>query len=132
METSAIVDARSLPLQPVSPKLGESDAENCRPRVLVVLEHYVPGYRAGGPPRTVANLVARLGDRLDFWIFTRNHDFADRIPYPTVRSDNWNEVGKARVFYCSPRNLWKGAIRRVVDEVGPQVVYLNSFFSPLT
>ena len=101
-------------------------------KLLVLLDHYLPGFRAGGPPRSLANVVERLGHRIEFWIFTRNHDFADTTPYQEVQTNKWNDVGRAHVYYCSPDRLSAGTIRRTITEVAPQVIYLNSFFSSLT
>lgn len=101
-------------------------------KLFVLLDHYLPGYRAGGPPRTLSNMVEKLGDRIDFWIFTRNHDFADTRPYPTVKTNAWNTVGRAHVYYCAPENLSARAIRKAIRDVNPDAVYLNSFFSRLT
>ena len=34
--------------------------------MLTLIDYYLPGFNAGGPLRTVANMVDRLGDRLAF------------------------------------------------------------------
>lgn len=103
-----------------------------QPRILVLLDYYIPGYKSGGPLRTIANMVTRLGRRFDFWVLTRDRDATDTAPYPGVRADAWVEVGQARVWYASPGGLGARAIRQRVAEVGPDVIYLNSFFSKLT
>src|ERR1700744_4330388 len=101
-------------------------------KVFVVLDYYLPGWRAGGPPRTIANLVERASEEIDFWIFTRDHDFGDRAPYTDVERDKWNQVGNAHVFYCSAKRLSLRTLRELLEEVRPDIIYLNSFFSPLT
>lgn len=101
-------------------------------KLLVLLDYYSPGFRAGGPPRTLANMVERLGDRIEFWIFTRNHDFSDLTPYAEVQTNQWNTVGRARVYYCSPEALSLARIRGLIREIAPDAIYLNSFFSMLT
>ena len=35
-------------------------------RILTLVDHYPPAYKAGGPLRSVSNLVERLGDELEF------------------------------------------------------------------
>ena len=37
-----------------------------KPRVLVFIDWYAPGYKAGGPVRSLVNLVDHLRDRIDF------------------------------------------------------------------
>lgn len=102
------------------------------PRILTFLDYYLPGYKAGGPLRTISNLVDQLGQRFDFRIVTRDRDAGDAHPYSGVIIDAWNEAGNAKVFYCSPKNLQLSAIRRLVKNAQPDLLYLNSYFSRLT
>lgn len=97
--------------------------------ILVFVGYYLPGHRSGGPVRSVANLVAALGDEFDFRLVTCDRDVGDARPYPNVKRMEWVPVGKAQVYYL-PRS-----IRGVVDIVGllykgeADLIYLNSFFS---
>lgn len=100
--------------------------------VFVLLDYYIPGFKSGGPLRTIENTVARLGDRFHFAILTRDRDATDSAPYDGVRVDAWSKVGKAEVCYASPGGLTMAAIARRAAEVRPDAIYLNSFFSPLT
>lgn len=109
-----------------------SAGHDARLRVFVCLDYYLPGYRAGGPPRTLWNMVERLSNRIDFWIFTRAHDFRDHTPYPNIRINDWNEVGRAHVFYCPAKHISFSVLRRLIAATRPQIIYLNSFFSPLS
>jgi glycosyltransferase involved in cell wall biosynthesis len=97
---------------------------------MVLVDRYLPGFRAGGPVRTLSNVVQRLGDEFNFSVLTRDRDVGDARPYATVASDQWNAVGKGRVYYAStlsPRVVWM-ALR----DTCPDVLYVNSFFSPLS
>src|SRR5215471_10292047 len=105
---------------------------NRKQRVFVIVEYYLPGYKAGGAIRSVANLVEGLSDQFDFWILTRDRDAADLEAYCDVKVDEWNDVGRAKVYYASPRSLSRANILRLIKEVNPNLYYLNSFFSYLT
>lgn len=100
------------------------------PTILVLLGWYVPGFRAGGPIRTLASIVERLGDEFEFKIVTRDRDHDGREPYPDIRVNEWQRVGKAQVLYLSPDRASPASIRRVVNDTPHDVLYLNSFFSP--
>lgn len=100
------------------------------PAVLTFSSRYLPGYRAGGPIRTLANMVERLGDTFDFRIVTLDRDSGDSTPYPTIQPEKWTPVGKAQVFYYPPSKLSASALARVANEIDPQLIYLNSFFDP--
>ncbi|MFM8412765.1 MAG: glycosyl transferase family 1, partial [Alphaproteobacteria bacterium] len=101
-----------------------------RPVVLVFASHYLPAFRAGGPIRTLANMVGALREEVDFRIFTRDHDFGRPEPLAGVPPREWCDVGGARVFYGSRQDRGGRAIVTLLREVRPDVVYLNSFFDP--
>jgi glycosyltransferase involved in cell wall biosynthesis len=99
-------------------------------RVLVLSDYYLPGYRAGGPIRTLANMVEQLGHGLSFRVVTRDRDFGASEPYPDVEPGRWQRVGQAEVLYLAPQDLSLPALRRLLREAPYDVLYLNSFFSP--
>lgn len=101
-----------------------------RPRILIFCDFYLPSFKAGGGMWMVVNLVERFAEFYDFFIVTRNYDSkADRVPYTSVGSDQWNNVGPARVFYFSKGSLTVGKAAELVEGVKPDIVYLNSAFS---
>ena len=99
-----------------------------RPRILVFVSYFLPGFKAGGPPRTIANLVAALGRDFEFSIITRDRDLGDREPYDGLEPDRWVPWGEARVIYLSPANQTFSAIARLLREAPHDVLYLNSLF----
>ena len=101
-----------------------------RPTILTFVRYYLPGYKSGGPVRTIANLVDALGDELDFRIITADRDALESTPYADVAIDQWNTLGKARVFYASPRSRSLGSLSRLIRETPHDVLYLNSCFDP--
>lgn len=97
--------------------------------VLTFVGCYLPGFRGGGPIRTIDNLVARLGDEFDFRIVTTDRDLGDLHPYPSIKVDAWNQVGKAQVFYASPSSRSLPSLVRLIRGTRHDVLYLNSFFN---
>ena len=100
-----------------------------RPRVLVVLDHYLPGHRAGGPIRTIAHLAEGLGQEFEFLVATADRDLGDAGPFTSVPSGPWVTVGNASVVYLPRRARTLRGWRRVLREVPFDVLYLNSVFS---
>jgi glycosyltransferase involved in cell wall biosynthesis len=99
-------------------------------RILVFIDWYLPGYKAGGPVRSMANMVDHLSDDFDFYIVTRNNEYGEASPYSSVVSDCWNNVGSSvKVWYCSAGKssllLW----RRLIKESACDVVYINGIYS---
>jgi len=101
-----------------------------KPKILTFVSYYLPGYKAGGPLRTISNMVSDLGD-FEFWIVTRDRDLGDDAPYANVPVNKWLPVGKARVFYASPDRLTLCGMIEIINDLPHDVVYLNSFFDPV-
>lgn len=102
-----------------------------KPIILVFVRYFLPGFKAGGPVRSIDNLVGQLGDEFDFHVVTSDRDLGDTAAYPGVTSDARAQVGKANVTYLSPREQGFGGIRRFLCATPHDVVYLNSFFDPV-
>lgn len=104
-----------------------------KPTVLIICDYYLPGFESGGAMRTLVNMVDRLSHSFDFRVVTRDHDGPHgRTPYQGVSIDNWNRIGETDVYYLSKSNIGARMLRKLIEEVDPDVIYLNSFFSPLT
>lgn len=104
-----------------------------RPIILIICDYYLPGYESGGSMRTLVNMIERFGDRFDFRIITRDHDGKlNRTPYTSVKINEWNRVANSEVFYVSKENIRPGLLKRLINEIAPHAIYVNSFFSPLT
>ena len=101
-----------------------------RPIILCLLDYYLPGFKSGGPLRSISNLVDKLGDELDFRIITRDHDKCETESYPLVQVNAWNIFGKSQVFYVSPDRISFHSIALLIQETPHDALYLNSFFSP--
>ncbi len=99
-----------------------------RPVILTFIHYCLPGYRAGGPTRTIANMVERLGDEFEFRIVTLDRDMGDDCPYPDVLPDTWMPHGKALVCYVSSKSFGLRKIIDIVRSTPHDVIYLNSFF----
>lgn len=99
--------------------------------VLCLVRYYLPGFKSGGPVRTVSNITEHLGDEFAFRIVTSDRDLLDECPYPGVKVDQWNVVGKAQVFYASRRYQSISGLSRLIRATPHDVLYLNSFFDPV-
>jgi glycosyltransferase involved in cell wall biosynthesis len=97
--------------------------------ILVFVPYYLPGYRSGGPARSIANLVAHLGRDLHFVIITSDRDFGDLAPYPGISPGEPCRIGSADVIYVDARLMRPARIAALLRDVRPDAVYLNSFFS---
>jgi glycosyltransferase involved in cell wall biosynthesis len=101
-----------------------------RPTVHELAGHYLPGFKYGGPVRTLASVVERLGDEFLFRVVTSDRDLGDREPYPDVPVLEWRPVGKGFAYYLPPAEQGFSGLRRVLRETPHDLLYLNSLFSP--
>lgn len=101
---------------------------NMRPVILVFARYYLPGYRAGGPIRSIANIVERLGDEFEFRIVTSDRDLGDKCAYPGIQYGTWVAQGNAHVHYVRPADFGLRAVAEVVRDTPHNAIYLNSFF----
>ncbi|OYU00735.1 MAG: hypothetical protein CFE36_14350 [Sphingomonadaceae bacterium PASS1] len=101
-----------------------------RRTVLIFVPHFLPGYRGGGPIRSVANLVRSLGKVYDFRIVTSDRDLGMHDSYANVEIGRWVQVEAAQVMYLSPEMQRLKIISTIMKETAHDVVYLNSFLHP--
>lgn len=66
--------------------------------ILIITGRYLPGYKDGGPVRTIKNLTDLLGDEYHFTIMCADRDHGDLKPYDGIK-EGINTVGKADVVY---------------------------------
>lgn len=94
-------------------------------KILVIIGTYLPGYKAGGPVLSIANLIDDLGDEYEFHVLTSCCDLNETVPYPDIAVEDWNTVGKARVYYTAAFRT--DLIERVAR--GMDIVYVCGCFN---
>jgi glycosyltransferase involved in cell wall biosynthesis len=99
-------------------------------KILTFIDWFLPGYKAGGPIRSMANIVETFQDEYEYYIITRNTDLAEVHPYEDVQPDTWLKVHSANVYYMSSGEYSIKKIRKLMGEQDYDMLYLNSLFSP--
>ena len=101
-----------------------------KPQVLVFIGWYSPGFKAGGPVRSLVNMVDHLRDRIDFHIVTSDTDYTETKPYEGITSDNWTTLpGGERVWYASKNAANAQAWKRLLKARAWDAVYINGIYS---
>jgi len=97
--------------------------------VLVFVDAYLPGFKAGGPIVSVSRIIEQ--DRSNnFKVVTRNRDLGEDSSYPGIVNRQWYRVGRASVAYQRPGIGDLPWIIRQIRSDPPDVYYLNSLQSP--
>lgn len=100
-----------------------------RKRILIFIDWFFPGYKAGGPIQSVVNLIHHLGDEYDFYVVTSNKDLGETEGYSGVSYNSWIQKEKYQVIYLdeTQQNLKK--YKELFRERNYDSIYLNSLFS---
>ncbi len=97
---------------------------------MIFTDWFVPGYRAGGPIRSVLNIIEALKGEFSFSVVTRDTDFGDARPYESITSNEWNSMDGFDSFYIGRKSLTYHTIKHLLTQsVEYDVLYLNSLFS---
>ena len=87
---------------------------------------YLPGHKDGGPIRSISHMIEMLGDEYEFFIACLDRDHGDVTPYPGIRTGEWQQTGKAKVFYIAPYGFTEGLIRKLSED--KDLIYLCGFY----
>jgi len=98
-------------------------------KVLVMVDWYAPGFKAGGPIRSAVNFADQLENELDIYVLTTDRDLNEPSPYERVETNKWIQRSGHHVYYSSPENLNWGKLKAIIQSVHPEYIYLNSMFS---
>jgi glycosyltransferase involved in cell wall biosynthesis len=105
------------------------DFKNCKPKILIITDSYYPGYKAGGPIRSLIGIIDKLGDEFQFKVLTADRDFGDNVAYTGIKVNEWNKVGKTEVIYINSKRCSLSHLKYILCSTECDVIYLNSYFS---
>lgn len=98
-------------------------------KVLIFNSHFFPGFKAGGPIRSLSNMIDLIGKDTQFFVVTSDRDLGDNERYNNI-DYGLNKVGGAHVFYSDKSwILYFIQILFLFFTIRPNCIYLNSFFN---
>lgn len=101
-------------------------------KILIFTDYFEPGYKAGGPIKSVKNILESLKDSFDFTIVTNNKDLGDTSAYSGIRSNFFYNRDWGDLFYTNLNSLSIFGVKKIIKEINPDFIYLNSFFSKVS
>ena len=103
---------------------------NKKPQILVLIDWYYPGYKAGGPVRSCYNMIQQLKGDFEFKVITRNTEYGENKPYPNIEPDQWQQIEEGhKVLYCSEAFLKNKGIFKLIQKEEYDVCYINGVYS---
>lgn len=100
-----------------------------KPIILIFSDWFTPAFKAGGPIRSIVNMVERLKDDFDIYVFTRDRDLHDTVPFQGITTDQWIDADGFKIQYYSPGKLNFRKVKSLLHVIQPHKIYLNSMFS---
>lgn len=99
-------------------------------KVLATSGVFEPGFRGGGPIRSLARIVDTVSDEIELSLITSDRDLRSTAAYPGL-SGQWISRGRSKVYYLNTGKpiawvrLWRELARTEFD-----LLYVNSLWDP--
>jgi glycosyltransferase involved in cell wall biosynthesis len=101
-----------------------------KPKVLIFIDWFVPGHRAGGPLTSNIHIIERFRREIEFYVLTRNTDYCEPLPYEGIPANEWVDLKEGlKVFYFSKDYLSMHHLRQVAREADCRHWYINGVYS---
>lgn len=97
-------------------------------KLLIMASLFWPQKNSGGPPISIMNLVQSIKDQFDIYIISKNHEINDDKPLEGIVF-GWNQFEFGKAYYTKKDEHTFKNITRLIEDVEPDVIYQNSFFS---
>ena len=99
-------------------------------KILITVDWFLPGFKAGGPIRSCYYLVRALADRFDFYILTGDRDLGDKAAYQDLTLNEWLEDPEGyHVQYLTPGYRSMRKLKKLIRELKPDIIYVNGMYS---
>ena len=98
-------------------------------KLIILTDFFPPAFKAGGPVRSVSNLVEQLKNEFEILVVTGDRDLGDSKGFEDEEKNEILQKEGFKVIFLSPENRSLKHLEALVEKFDPQVVYLNSLFS---
>lgn len=97
-------------------------------KILIVAGGFYPAKKYGGPVVSIDNLCTLLSSsEFKFYVIASEHDLFDAKRLDGI-SEGWNNRGNCKVMYLADRDFSFSKFIKILKEVNPQMIYINSLF----
>jgi glycosyltransferase involved in cell wall biosynthesis len=96
--------------------------------ILVLTAYFAPGFKAGGPIRSIEGFADVFSNDYNIKIVTNDRDLNDEYPYKNIDPNSWQNYGNAKVFYLTKNFNKYYNLFQILSKNNYDIIYLNSFF----
>ena len=97
-------------------------------KLLIMASLFPPQKNGGGPTVSIMNVVQAIKGEFDIFVISHHHEVGSSKPLPEV-TVGWNTFDFGHVWYSPYGEHTVSDNLRRIEEVQPDVIYQNSFFS---
>jgi glycosyltransferase involved in cell wall biosynthesis len=99
---------------------------------MIMIDWFTPGYKAGGPIQSCANIAFALKDEYEVYVLTTDTDHGENLPYTNIIPNQWTtDIDPLiNIYYAQKKELTTQQLAKEIDRVQPDYIYLNNVFSP--
>lgn len=99
-----------------------------KPKVLIFIDWFLPAYKAGGPVRSMANMIDQLHEVCDFYLVCGNEEYNETKALE-VTANEWINNYNAKIQYLSKDQRTEEVYRTILHEINTDWIYINGIFS---
>ncbi len=101
-----------------------------KPKILIFIDWYFPGYKAGGPVRSCFNMIAHLKLHYEFFVVTGNTEYTESIPYSDIKFNHWlMGPNGEKIMYLDKHHQNKNHYVNLLKERSYQTIMIMGLFS---
>lgn len=102
-------------------------------KILIFADYFFPGYKAGGPIRSIMNIVDILKPDAEILLITTNKDWSVDTPYTEYPTNKWVTVlENVQALYLDIKQVNPERLISEIRQIKPSCIFLNSLYSPFS
>ncbi|MFN4234182.1 MAG: glycosyltransferase [Bacteroidia bacterium] len=98
-------------------------------KIVIFIDWYLPAYKAGGPVKSIANLIELLKDKAEFYLITGDRDLGDNVPFEGIELNKWTSNNGVNLLYLNKKKQSIYTYKEQLNLIQPDIVYINGIFS---
>ena len=99
--------------------------------ILIITQYFFPAYKAGGPTKSIYNLVNTIKEKYNVFVICSNKDLGCIKSLNVKKIDKWYNVNGYSIIYCDKKS---SALKEILLSrwcIKHDFLYLGSFFNPI-
>lgn len=97
-------------------------------KVFIVIPWFSPAFRAGGPIRSIENLIVNYNEDIQYRIFCSNRD-VDGTLLANVQCDSWTDMNNYTKIWYHSKGIPYNNINKCIQEEQPDKLFIVGCFS---